>query len=71
MPREKKADFIREFEIKKVFVGKDIKKKETQMGPNRGAISLGSHYGDKKLRAKKKADFIQEFEIKKVALGKI
>ena len=34
----KKADFFSEFEIKKVFVGVDIKKKETQMGPHKGAF---------------------------------
>ena len=42
---KKKVDFIREFEMQKMKIGEDIKNKETQMGPHRGAISLGSRHG--------------------------
>ena len=37
-PWQKKADFIPDFEIKKVFSGEDIKEKATQMGTHSGAF---------------------------------
>ena len=35
---QQKADFISEFEIKKKLKEEDIKEKENQMGPHRGAF---------------------------------
>ena len=40
--RQKKADFIKEFEIKELLLGEDIRENETQMGPHKGSVFFSS-----------------------------
>ena len=50
-------------------IGEDIKNKETQMGPHRGALPLAPATGDKKFSGQKRTDFFRTFEIQKLFVG--
>ena len=51
-------------EIKKLFVGEEIKQKETQMGSHRGSLTLDPATWDKKFLGSKKDDYQLKIKIK-------